>query len=381
MVSLDAGVNLSRSLYQCQKTALSSLRAFKTICNAPNPRAMIDLRSLAPAITAFAFSLCLRAEAPLKYAPPEPSLDVAEQKLDWHDAARDRDVPVKIYFPKSGAGPFPVIVFSHGLGGSRDGYEYLGRHWAGCGYVSVHLQHVGSDDSIWKDLPPAERAKSVQAAAMNLTNALNRPPDVQFVLGEIGQLNREEMSPLKGRLDLKALAVAGHSFGGYTTLALAGQTFLLPLGRSKRYDEPRIKAAIQMSAPVPANRRALDETYGTITIPVMHMTGTEDFLEMLPQTSAADRRLPFDHMDHAETCLVIFQGGDHFIFSGRERVGASPELLARDAVFQKLVCAGTTAFWDAYLKGRPEAKSWLLDGGYGTLLGGQAVFQKKNPVN
>ena len=39
-----------------------------------------------------------------------------------------------------------MIVFSHGLGGTRDGYEYLGRHWASYGYVSVHLQHKGSDD-------------------------------------------------------------------------------------------------------------------------------------------------------------------------------------------------------------------------------------------
>jgi predicted dienelactone hydrolase len=52
---------------------------------------------------------------------------------DWQDKTRDRDVPVKLYFPKSGAGPFPVIIFSHGLGGSRDGYEYLGRHWASHG--------------------------------------------------------------------------------------------------------------------------------------------------------------------------------------------------------------------------------------------------------
>ena len=35
--------------------------------------------------------------------------------------------------------------------------------------------------------------------------------------------------------------------------------------------------------------------------------------------TAADRRIPYDHMSRAETCLVIFNDGDHFIFSGRER--------------------------------------------------------------
>lgn len=318
-----------------------------------------------------------QASAPAAYSPPAPTHEVAITKLDWRDAKRDRAVPAKIYFPKDGAGPFPVVFFSHGLGGSRDGYEYLARHWAGCGYVSVHIQHLGSDDSVWKDVPMAERSKSVQKAAANLSNATNRPADAQFALDQIERLNADDASPLKGRLDLKSIAIAGHSFGGYTTLALAGQTFILPLG-TKRCDEPRIKAAIQMSAPAPAIRREMDKAYGSITIPVMHMTGTKDFLEMLPQTTAADRRIPFDHMSNSETCLVIFNDGDHFIFSGRERAG-TPEKLAQDATFQKLICAGTTAFWDAYLKGNADAKKWLLDGGYANLLGKQATFEQKAP--
>ena len=183
---------------------------------------------------------------------------------------------------------------------------------------------------------------------------------------------------MKGRLNLKAIGFAGHSFGGYTTLALAGETFILPAG-TKRYDEPRIKAAIQMSAPAPAVRRELDKVFGTITIPVMHMTGTKDFLEILPQTAAADRRIPFDHMSNSETCLVIFNDGDHFIFSGRERMAASPDKLAQDAAFQKLIIAGTTAFWDAYLKDNVAAKKWLLGGSYTKLLGQLATFESKTP--
>jgi hypothetical protein len=83
-------------------------------------------------------------------------------------------------------------------------------------------------------------------------------------------------------------------------------------------------------------------------------------------------------MSNSETCLVIFNDGDHFIFSGRERAG-TPEKLAQDAAFQKLICAGTTAFWDAYLKGNADAKQWLLNGGYATMLGGQATFEHKVP--
>ena len=322
--------------------------------------------------------ICIaQADEPKTYAPPVPTREVAIARYDWHDATRDRVVPVKIYFPKDGPGTFPVVLFSHGLGGSRENYEYLGRHWAGCGYVSVHMQHIGSDDSLWKDVPVAERAKALQRGAANIANILNRPPDGQFVIDQMEKLNADETSPLKGRLDLNSIAMAGHSFGGYTTLALAGETFILPLGMTKRYDEPRIRAAIQMSAPAPAIRREMDKAFSTITIPVMHMTGTKDFIEILPQTTAADRRIPFDHMSNSETCLVIFNDGDHMIFSGRERMMATPEKLAQDAAFQKLICASTTAFWDAYLKGNAGAKKWLLEGGCERLLGAQATFEHK----
>lgn len=313
------------------------------------------------------------------YSPRFPSVAVESLLLDWHDAARDRKVPVKFYFPKESSGALPVVIFSHGLGGSREGYEYLGRHWAGCGYVSVHLQHLGSDDSVWKDVSAAERTRSIQSAAMNLANARNRPLDVSFAIDQLEKLNGDAGSPLKGRMNLKAIGIAGHSFGGYTTLAVAGQTFLLPLGGSRTMRDPRVKAAIQMSAPAPAVRRNLDACYDSINIPVMHMTGTKDFLEILPQTTAADRRIPFDHMNHAETCLVIFNDGDHMIFSGRGRAGA-PEKQAQDAAFQKLICAGTTAFLDAYLKESPAARSWLLDGGYSAMLGTHATFEKKLPA-
>src|ERR1700722_18408724 len=80
----------------------------------------------------------------------ETTNEVDFVRHEWRDAKRERTVPVKIYFPKTGEGPFPVIIFSHGLGGSREGYEYLGRYWASHGYVSVHLQHAGSDSAVWR---------------------------------------------------------------------------------------------------------------------------------------------------------------------------------------------------------------------------------------
>ena len=289
----------------------------------------------------------------------------------WHDAARDRDVPAKIYFPKEGAGPCPVIIFSHGLGGSREHYEYLGRHWAGCGYVSVHLQHVGSDAALWKGQPPGEVPKAMLGATLDPRNAANRPKDVSFAIDQLTALNGDAGSPLHGRLDMKRLGVAGHSFGGFTSMAIAGQDF-----GPAQWAEPRVKAVIQMSAPV-ARPAVRDRAYAKITTPVFHMTGTRD-ASPVGETKAGERRIPFDKMTAAETCLVIFKDGDHMIFSGRP--GLDAERKKQDAVFHEIICAGSTAYWDARLRDDAAAQAWLMDGGFAQRLGGQGTFETKKPA-
>jgi predicted dienelactone hydrolase len=304
------------------------------------------------------------------YEPPTPSNQVEVLRLDWHDAARDRDVPAKIYFPKSGA-QLPIIIFSHGLGGSREGYEYLGRHWAGCGYVSVHLQHRGSDDGVWKDAGPADRMRGMREAAANLQNIANRPKDVSFAIDQMLAINTASASPLKGRLDVKHIGIAGHSFGGYTTMAVAGQFF--PLAN---FADPRVTCAIQMSAPVarPAQR---DAAYLKITMPVFHMTGTRDD-SPIGDTKAAERRIPYDKMSAAETCLLILKDGDHMVFSGRER--ADEAASRQDDAFHRLICAGSTAFWDAWLRGDASAHAWLMDGAFAKQLGASGTFETKKPA-
>ena len=117
---------------------------------------------------------------------------VGTLQLEWRDAQRDREVPVKIYFPKNATGACPVIVFSHGLGGTRDGYAYLGQHWASHGYVSVHLQHHGSDDATWRGA--GRSVESMRAATMNVENSLNRPLDVSFALDQLTKLNSQAAS-------------------------------------------------------------------------------------------------------------------------------------------------------------------------------------------
>jgi len=319
----------------------------------------------------FASSLfALPAQAPAvkeTYERGPGSYAVATVSYDWTDSARNRKVPVKIYYPEKGQGPFPVIVFSHGLGGSRDSYEYLGHHWASHGYVSVHLQHLGSDDAVWKE--SEQPARDLARAAADPRIALERPKDVSFVLDRVTAMNRDA-TPLKGRLDLRAIGMAGHSFGAWTTLAVAGQG--LGFRQQRSLADPRVKAAIEMSAPVPRGAD-LDRAYANIKLPILHMTGTLDD-SPIGDTKAAERRVPFDHVQAAGQYLVIFQGGDHMIFAGQRRQASKGE---KDPRFHDLILQGTTAFWDAYLKGDAAAKAWLSRGGYAAALGGDGKLEVK----
>src|SRR3954451_12006542 len=292
-------------------------------------------------------------------ADPGPSV-VTATLLDWHDASRNRPVPVKIYAPATGAGPFPVIVFSHGLGGSRNGYEYLGRHWASWGYVSVHVEHLGSDTTaITKG---GRLLKNLKEAAGDPRNAMARPLDVRFVLDQLEKLNQGR-SPLSHRLDLTRVGMAGHSFGSWTTMAVAGQ--------GGTFTEPRFKAAIAMSTPVP-KQRDYDRVYRDVHIPILHMTGTEDD-SPVGDTKAAERRVAYDHVQGVDQYLVTFQGGDHMVFSGRLFQTERP----KDPVFHSLILQGTTAFWDAYLKGDVAARDWLAKGGYAAVLRVDGKLEEK----
>jgi len=75
-----------------------------------------------------------------------PTYEVAVLEENWLDQSRNRDVPVKIYYPTAGDGSFPAILFSPGLRGNRESGSHLGRYWAANGYVSVHIQHGRTDD-------------------------------------------------------------------------------------------------------------------------------------------------------------------------------------------------------------------------------------------
>jgi len=169
---------------------------------------------------------------------------------DWKDTARDRIVPVRIDYPAKSDSPLPVVILSHGLGGSRENLKAVSQYWAAHGYVVIHLQHIGSDESAWQGKAPQEAIRDLKSAANAKQFAL-RNEDVKFALDDLVRKNSDKNWPLAGKLDLEKIAMGGHSFGAVTTQAMCGQTYIT----GKRYIDPRIKVGIAFS---PSAAKALD---------------------------------------------------------------------------------------------------------------------------
>jgi predicted dienelactone hydrolase len=174
--------------------------------------------------------------------------------------------------------------------------------------------------------------------------------------------------------------MAGHSFGAYTTLAVAGETFTSTRGTKLSWPDRRVKAAIAMCESPPRNTTDFDAAFANVSIPILHMTGTLDD-GFVAKSTLADHRVPFDHIPPvADQFLIVLQGGDHLVFSGRSQASGpmvGPGNPAMDPTFQLLIQQSTTAFWDAYLKSDENAKSWLRTGGCKTMLGQNGTLEIK----
>ena len=297
-----------------------------------------------------ALTLCLAAN--FAWAGYDP-LAVPKEKpettdLTVHDAQRDRDIPIRVYLPAANS-PAAVILFSHGMGGSRAGYAYLGEHWAGRGYVAVFLQHPGSDESVWKGLPPADRMAAMKRAA-TLPNFLLRARDVPAVLDQLTAWNADPAHPLHGRLDLSKVGMAGHSFGAATAEAVSGER----LAGGKTFTDPRITAAVVMSPSTPA-RTDPARAFGAVRIPWLLLTGTHD-AGFLAGTTVASRRLVYAALPPGDKYQLVLDRAEHSAFADRALPG---DALPRDPAHHRAILAVTTAFWDAHLRSDPAAKAWL----------------------
>ncbi len=214
------------------------------------------------------------------------------------------------------AGPYPLVVFAHGLGASPGSYDALLRAWARAGYVVA--------------APKFPATSSETAGGVDPGDFVNQPADVSAVITGVQRLSASEDGAFAGSLDANAVGVAGHSLGGITTLGVAAHTCCR---------DSRIKAAVVLSGdPLTFPTGRFD--YGNAP-PILLVHGDAD--DLVPYDASID---VFNAVNGPKGLMTI-RDGDHSAPVAPGRPSFAP------------VRKVTVDFFDAYLKGRTTALDHL----------------------
>jgi predicted dienelactone hydrolase len=143
------------------------------------------------------------------------SFQVKKEVWNLTDNSRNRSLYVDVYIPQTFRdGKTPVIIFSHGLASRPEDYAEAIEHLASYGFLVAAPQHPGSDIKYLQGM-----LAGYYRNIFDRDEFINRPKDISFVIDELARRNA---SQFQGKLNLTNVGVAGHSFGGYTAIAVAG---------------------------------------------------------------------------------------------------------------------------------------------------------------
>jgi len=234
-------------------------------------------------------------------APPSPPLDeplyqVARADGELMDNSRDRRVPYRVFAPVDLEGQIPVIVISHGGFGSNDGFtrgNHLGTTFAGGGFVAIHVGH----------LPSTPRDGQLD----------DRPADVTFLLDELEAEAVVLPAGFAGTPDLGRVGHTGHSYGAYTSHALAGAEY------ARNHLDPRVDAIAPISPQGAGQFGGFDNgpddnTWASVSIPAYNLVGSDEINTNARGTFIADqwRLTPFArYPGTADTFLTVIDGQNH----------------------------------------------------------------------
>jgi predicted dienelactone hydrolase len=254
--------------------------------------------------------------ADAQVVPQQESVALRAIDFDWVDSLRERQVPARLYWPVAVSGRVPLIVFSHGMGGSRNGYTYLATRWAARGIASLHVQHIGSDTTLLRG-NPLKIVNRLQSATQD-SEAAARVGDLRFALDRILS---GSTGPYAGLIDHQRIVAAGHSYGANTSLLAIGAQVNRD-GRWLEFRDRRYKAAILISAPPFYGETDLAGVLAKITVPTLHVTATQDVIRIPGFYSpAGDRLTLFNAIPNSRKLLAVFRGGSHSMFTDRPLTG------------------------------------------------------------
>lgn len=254
-------------------------------------------------------------------------LEVDTRDDDWLDSARGRPVQVRIRTPKAQP-PVGLVVFSHGLGGTRGGGAAWAQAWAGAGFAVVCPQHAGSDNV-------AVRAAGLSGIGQvaSIDAARSRLQDVAFLVAEA---RRREL--VRGAA-AGALGMSGHSFGGQTTLSLAGRdesagglpALAAMAGGGAALGVKAYAAFSPGSSTTPSPAQ-----FAGVKAPMLCLTGSEDDdplvrlgLARNHTNTPSARRAVFAALPAGQKAMLWLDGADHFTFGGTSTADAQTRFFLR----------------------------------------------------
>jgi dienelactone hydrolase len=269
------------------------------------------------------------------------------------------DLPIAVTYPKDAKGKLPVIVWSHGMYGTRNTYKPLVDALAGNGYVVIQPSH---GDSVERMTPEQRRALVARPNTGATHSWDERPGEVSLCLDSFGMIEGN-IPALKGKLDPERIGVGGHSFGAWTTQALAGME-LSAGARKVSFYEKRAKAFVVLSGTGPGGvvtPAGLKAMHG----PMLMITGTNDTART--GDTGEWRKKAFEHAAPGDKYLVWIDGATHN-FGGitGERTAAVRDFLKRagssadvNAKHTAIVISSIVAFYDAFVVKDAAASSYV----------------------
>lgn len=258
---------------------------------------------------------------------------------------RPVDLEVRVSAPLTGT-DLPVILFSHGGGGayglsSLDGYLPLAKVWAARGFVVIQPNHLSA---------PRLRHRVADAPGAPMFWR-SRPDDLTAVLDRLDEIE-QAVPTLAGRVDRSRVAVAGHSFGGFTSQMLLGAQVTDPeTGELVAALDPRISQGVVLAGigrggetfdGFLAERmpvfRSTDLT--TMTTPALVVVGDRDDSQHWTTMGPDWHADPYHLAPGPKTLLTIF-GGEHLLggIQGHDSVETTDENPDRVAAIAELTAA------------------------------------------
>lgn len=298
---------------------------------------------------------------------------------DLIDQARNRKVPIKVHLP-IGKDAFPLIIFSHGGGGSWDANFAQAQHLASHGYVILALEHIGSNTKVMKS--SFKIFKNIIKMTKDREEVLGRPEDVTFAINQAKFWNKTDRRFLS-KFNLERVGVFGNSFGAYTSLVVAGAkpalNWLDPpgLGLAPDLSNRLVDCAVALSPHGPGEPFFVEESYRSIKIPILAITGSKDSQY---NSSAENRIRGFQLWPPGGKYFIWLENADHMAFSDSSGTSKGMFRSKTRQDVQPISRAASLMFFNWCLKSDKKSESFLSEGNLKTYLQGQITnleFMKK----